>query len=77
MTSSKIAKVLQTTLLLSSLSGFTSAVEARDGCPVGQHPNPNNAAQCVDNGTTGLGTKCDPGQQKWYDPRTKTWNPCS
>ncbi len=73
----KISKILQTTIVISSLFGFSAAAEARDDCPVGKHPNPDNASQCVDNGTTGLGTKCDPGQKKWYDPRTKTWNPCS
>lgn len=75
-TNYKISKIIQTTIILSSLFGFASVAQARDGCPVGQHPNPENASQCVDNGTTGLETKCDPGQKKWYDPRTKTWNPC-
>ncbi|RUR12753.1 hypothetical protein [Legionella sp. km772] len=69
-------KIVQTTLVLSSLICFSAVSQARDGCPVGQHPNPDNPKQCVDNGTTGLGTKCDPGQKKWYDPRTKQWNPC-
>lgn len=60
----KVSNILKTTILLSSLVAFASAAEARDGCPVGQHPNPKNPSQCVDNGTTGLGTKCDPGQKK-------------
>lgn len=71
-----LTKLLKTSILLSSLFVFASAAQARDGCSVGQHPNPKNPSQCVDNGTTGLGTKCDPGQKKWYDPRSKTWNRC-
>lgn len=74
--SSKLSKILQTTIFLSSLFCFASAADARDGCDVGYHPNPNNPKQCVANGTTGLGTKCDPGQKQWYDPSTKVWNPC-
>ena len=74
--SSNLSKIVQTTIFLSSLFCFASAAQARDGCDVGYHPNPDNPKQCVENGTTGLETKCDPGQKKWYDPRTKTWNPC-
>ncbi len=76
MAGSATLKIFQTAFILSSLFAFASSAIARDGCPVGQHPNPENLSQCVDNGTTGLETKCDPGQKKWYDPRTKTWNPC-
>jgi hypothetical protein len=72
----KYSALLKTTIFLSSLVGFASAAEARDGCPTGQHPNPKNLSQCVDNGTTGLGTPCDPGQKKWYNPRTKRWYRC-
>ncbi len=38
----KYSLLLQVTIFLSSLIGFTSVAEARDGCPVGQHPNPKN-----------------------------------
>lgn len=72
----KLNKIAQITIVLSSLACFTSVAEARDGCPVGKHPNPHNRSQCVDNGTTGLGTHCNPGQKKWYDPLTKQWNRC-
>jgi hypothetical protein len=74
--SSKLAQIFTVTLFASSLFCFASAAQARQGCSTGYHPNPDNPSQCVANGTTGLGGKCDPGQKKWYDPRSKQWNPC-
>jgi len=70
--------IILTALAASALTlGISSPVaNARDGCDVGYHPNPDNTAQCVANGTSGLQTSCNPGQHDWYDPYTKAWNPC-
>lgn len=73
---SKLFQILVVTTFLSSVFYFASNAEARQGCRTGYHPNPYNPSQCVANGTTGLGGQCKPGQEKWYDPRTKQWYPC-
>ncbi|CDZ77338.1 hypothetical protein BN59_01621 [Legionella massiliensis] len=75
-TISKVVKVLPVAIFVASTFCLVPTAEARQGCKTGYHPNPYNPAQCVANGTTGLGGKCDPGQHRWYDPRTKQWNPC-
>lgn len=73
---SKLLQGLIVTTFLTSIFWLVPNAEARDGCQTGYHPNPYNPSQCVTNGTTGLETKCNPGQHRWYDPRTNQWNAC-
>lgn len=70
--------ILVTMLAAGALTlGISAPVaNARDGCDVGYHPNPDAPSQCVANGTAGLGTSCNPGQHDWFDPYTNDWRPC-
>lgn len=72
---SKLFQVLVVSIFLSSIFWAPTA-DARQGCQTGYHPNPYNPSQCVANGTTGLAGHCNPGQHRWYNPRTKQWYPC-
>ena len=73
---SKLFQAAMVTMFVSSTLFVIPAAEAGQGCRTGYHPNPYNPAQCVANGTTGLAGRCNPGQHRWYNPRTQQWYLC-